>query len=185
MKRSFVTRIAAVVVLMAILLCVPTRASAYPVSYELNFPTVRQEKSLWCWAACCCAVIEYYGGNVSQSSFVRTLRGNEYNQGGTILDMQQGLLNYSISSTLVESALTLVQIRLSTYSNRRPVLAAIAWAGGGGHALAVIGYIDNAALGDKVVIYMDPYYEEIFTAEYSEFVNSDRQFWFASLTNVQ
>ncbi len=183
MKRSFVTRIAAVVVLMAILLCVPTRASAYPVSYELNFPTVHQEKTNWCWAACCCAVIEYYGGNVSQASFVRTLWGNENDESGSMLDMKQGLANYSISSTIVSAPLTLTQIRLSTYSNGRPVIAGLINYYGG-HAVVVIGYIDNAALGDKVVIYMDPGYEEIYTAEYSDFVNSNTQIWYESLTNI-
>lgn len=184
MRRTFVTRVVAVAVFMAILLCMPTKASAYPISYELNFPTVQQEKTNWCWAASGCAVIEYYGTRVSQAGFVRTLRGNENNEGGTMADIQQGLLNYSISSTLLSSALTLAQIRMSTYSSRQPVIAGIAWTAGGGHAVVVIGYIDDPNLDDRTVIYMDPWYGEILTSEYSEFASSDTQTWIESLTNI-
>lgn len=100
-------------------------------------------------------------------------------------DIQQGLLNYSISSTLLSSALTLAQIRMNTYSSRQPVIAGIAWTAGGGHAVVVIGYIDNSALGDHYVAYMDPWDATIYTAEYSEFVASSSQTWIASLKNIQ
>ncbi|MBQ6998058.1 MAG: C39 family peptidase [Oscillospiraceae bacterium] len=185
MRRSVFDRIIATVILLVVLAGTPLRVSAIPTSYELNFPIVQQQNGSWCWAACGSAVANYYGWSISQGQFVYDLRGNLLEQGGSLNDIKNGLMNYSIRSTFLEGVMTLSQISSRTYSAREPIVAAWFWRAGGGHAVVITGYINSAALGGQCVVYMDPWYGRIHTKDYAEFVGSGEHTWGGSLVNVQ
>lgn len=191
MKHSAFVRISAVVAFLTILLCIPMRASAYPTTHSINLPSVVQEKSNWCWAACSCAIIEYYGGNVDQEDFVYSVLGNTNNKGVDMPEIQRGLSNYSIGSTYIKDTLTLEQIRVGTYNSRRPIIAGWQYRNTSsiissrkGHVVVVTGYIDDSNLQERCVIYMDPETGRFHTMDYSDFVKNEKTKWIRTLKDI-
>ena len=77
------------------LIIVPVHA--IPMDYSIGVPVVHQADTNWCWAACGAAVINYYGGNITQYNFSFIVKGNSVNNDtATMAEEVYGLVSYGL-----------------------------------------------------------------------------------------
>jgi hypothetical protein len=156
----------------------------------LNVPWVKQEQTQWCWAACAWMVTHFYGNStVRQCDFVNWLFGlsdccsagstSLCNRACAVADVCRvynafGVQCYSGSGTISQGA---IQLEID---QSRPFEPGIAWTGGGGHVVIVLGYYD-----DGKVHVNDPWYGQ-GAIPYADLVNAyGLGTWFWTFTNLR
>ena len=117
-------------------------------------PTIGQAKSQWCWAAAAVAVIRAMKGKiVSQSAFVKYVKGKDVNQGGTHWEIKKGLKHGGVATVPTWYWTPGWQSVQGKIKARKPMIACISWHAGGGHAVVIYGTNDKSK-GN--ISWMDP-----------------------------
>jgi len=151
--------------------------NASPSAYKINVPNVLQEQTNWCWAASSVSCLAYSGiTGISQTAFVTYVKGSNVNQGGSILEVKSGLTHYGASWLYSSVHLSLSDIILQIYNNKRPIIAGIH--ASGDHMVVIKGYVNTST--EQKVCYMDPWYGTEKTKTYSTFSST----WDDTLYNI-
>lgn len=148
MKRRFSFRIVPLVVFCFLL----TSLNAYA------FPTIKQEKDQWCWAASSKIILEYYGKtSMTQCEFVKTARSDTVclNLPETDSTAQYGMHEYGVSSWSYSGSLSVSQI---TSELPDPIYVNWGWRSGGGHAVVLYRVVASDLYPyDNYYSYSDPW----------------------------
>lgn len=179
---------------------------AYPTSYFLNVPIEQQAKSNWCWAACGSSTVQYINGtNTTQVDFAYVVQHDYSNSQRSLIDIQNGLSFFGISSTTHvnsftasgNSAIIVTAIPFNTIANyiyaSKPLIAfwsyvynlsgSIVYGTTNGHFIVIEGYYTDA--GIDYLSYMNPSSYYMQSKIYSDFVNPDlHYYWTAALKNI-
>jgi ABC-type bacteriocin/lantibiotic exporter with double-glycine peptidase domain len=166
--------------MVAGLLILAKTAIAYPSSYSLDVPNIKQEKDQWCWAGTSVSVLKYYGKSISQTSFVNTVKGATLNQPATMYEVKRGLNYYGLNSSVSESPMSFSTLISNIYNSEKPVMPLIQWTTGGGHFVNIDGYDDGST---DYITYMDPWYGDHYVKTYNSFKNSSTQTWYGQVYN--
>ncbi len=155
--------------------------------YDINVPTVLQQKSLWCWAACSESVLKYYGiTNVSQGNVVSYTFGSEINHAGTAIQVRNALIHYGVHANVASGSMTLSAIQTNIGTNNRPIIAGLlpSSSSGAGHMVVITGYENT--LDFKTVTYMDPATASYANVTYSAFCNdsTNSRYWAESVNQL-
>ena len=165
----------------------PLLASAAPTSHFLNVPIVGQSPMVyWCWISCGTSVVKYAGYNITNNDFALATIGNAtYDVPGTVLDVQSGLSNWSISSNCVPNSLAYSTVKNNLYSGK-PCIAAIAYVGASiGHTVVIDGYDESPIFGNIIQI-MDP--DSAGSRQlvpFTYFNSNSYYYWANSMYNIQ
>ncbi|AKG34994.1 papain-like cysteine protease family protein [Paenibacillus durus] len=145
----------------------------------------KQEQTNWCWAAVSQGILNYYGKSVTQTDFVKKVKGAAVNNPASDAEVKSGLSSYGISSTQITWALSYTNVVAEIADNKHPIYAGWSWTSGGGHALLIKG-IDNSHLTDSTdwVYYLDPADGSLNKASYSWVVNGTGHVWDGTLYNI-
>lgn len=126
---------------------------------RLAFTMQNQQQTNWCWCAVTVSVANYYGDSLNQCGFANTAlsRNDCCGAGGpgpcnVTNDLVTPLTTAGHLASWQSSAPTFQQIR-SEIDNGRPVTTHVAWSGGGGHFVAVTGYLTGST---EFVAVQDP-----------------------------
>ncbi|MCI7472143.1 MAG: C39 family peptidase [Clostridiales bacterium] len=133
--------------------CLTPIALAYEDIGVVDIPKVRQEKSLWCWAACTESILRYYGKGVTQEDVVRYTYDSTINSTAKDEDVQDALSHWGVDGTLTQNSVS-SSIVSGEIKGGNPLYAGWSWRNGGGHALVIDGY--DKTSGTMSVEYMDP-----------------------------
>lgn len=143
---------------------------------------VTQEKSNWCWAASSVSAMYHYNKSVTQSQFVKKVKGNTNNVGGSVANVKAGLKAYGLSSSNA-SALTFTQVKQDINASR-PIIAGWKWNTNGGHMVVVNGW-DTGTGKEKYVQYMDPFYGKYYSVLYSTLKSNTKYYWSESVYQIK
>lgn len=116
----------------------------------INVPQIKQEQSLWCWAACAEMVLHYYGNaGVRQCDFANWLFGQSgccsspsssvCNRTCVVADVQRVYTQWGIRCSLTNGTVSFSTLQFEINGDR-PVEVAYQWEGGGGHVAIVRGW---------------------------------------------
>jgi hypothetical protein len=126
---------------------------------RLGFLMQTQQQTNWCWCAMTVSITNFYGGALTQCGFANTRLGQTTccAAGGSAVcnvqsDMVTPLQTAGHLAFWQASAPTFAQIQ-TEIDNGRPVSCRIQWPGGGGHFVAVTGYLLGST---EFVAVMDP-----------------------------
>lgn len=142
-KKKIILLTCTILLLMSIISSAKPTMGAIPIAKE------DQERSNWCWAACGVTVLDYYDNNVSQSTFVKKVKGEIVNETGYLSEIQDGLSYWDLSSKKT-GTLSLDTIEDEIYYRKRPIIGAMV---PNAHSVVVDGYDLE---GNGYVEYMDP-----------------------------
>lgn len=163
------------------------RVTPQYVDYELlPIPTHKQERNKWCWAASSEMVIDYLGGNETQSDIVKYVKGSLINEGGTDQEVKKGLKWAGLASTIKYDTIPFRTI-ISQIKNNQPLLAHIIWhSNDEGHMLVIRGYKENTDDGTWSVYYKDPWpdSETNNVRSYGAFRNNNAFYWSSTLHEI-
>lgn len=168
--------------IVAGLIILAKTANAYPSTYSLDVPNIKQEKDQWCWAGTSVSVLKYYGKSISQTSFVNKVKGATLNLPATMYEVKRGLNAYGVNSSVSESPMSFSSLISNIYSNDNPVMALIQWTSGGGHYVNIDGYDEGST---DYITYMDPWYGDNFVKSYKSFNSSSSQTWYGQVYNFR
>ena len=125
----------------------------------LNVPFIKQEQTLWCWAACCWMVFRFYGvSNVRQCDMAAAQFGGNCCAAPSSSACNKGnwpentYRHYGFNCTKFNGTFSQSSIRAEIDSGR-PLEPYYSWRNGGAHVAIIRGYYDN---GDLEV--NDPWY---------------------------
>ncbi len=178
---------------------------AHPTSYFLYVPVEHQTKSNWCWAACGSSTVQYVNGtNTTQADFAYAVQHDYSNSQRTLINIQNGLSSFSISSithvnsfAIVNDTITVTAMPFSTISGllytNKPLIAlwgnaynnsgTISFGASNAHFVVIEGYYTMD--GTNCLSYMDPGYYSMQSKSYSNFVNPGlNYYWLAALKNI-
>ncbi|MCD7757428.1 MAG: C39 family peptidase [Clostridiales bacterium] len=126
---------------------------------------VKQSKSKWCWAACSVSILYHYGEDVTQSSFVKYVKGTTDNATASREEVKSGLSHWGLSSTITESALSFSTVK-SEINNSRPIY--VSWQQSStSHAVVLDGW-DNST-ETEYVEFMNPSTGNLYSWTYKKF----------------
>lgn len=118
----------------------------------LSVPQYTQEKDQWCWDACCQMILKYYGHTYSQTEIAVWALGSDINEPNYLFDPPSSCTYHPCTEVLshfgsIDSSGTQSYISWSTLDNEmansRPVMIAVYWDSGGGHAIVLRGVDEN------------------------------------------
>ena len=125
---------------------------AIPMDYNIGVPIVQQAKTNWCWAACGAAVINYYGGNITQYNFSFIVKGDSVNNDtATMAEEVYGLVSYGRHTHSFVGSLSFQDIQQNIYNWKRPIIVGLIY----GHMVVISGYYAASGTGNEAVV-MDP-----------------------------
>lgn len=166
---------------------------AYPTNYNTGVPMTHQVKDHWCWAACGAAIVNYYGGSITQYNFSSIVKGNTTNNvGATLSEEIYGLNHYGIHTNGFTGTLTYQSIQQNSYSWHRPVVAGLLASAGStntynatGHMTVITGYMSTSGDPNTVVL-MDPWFYNYQYKLYSFITNSNNgdYYWYQTIDQV-
>lgn len=128
----------------------------------LSVPQYTQEKDQWCWDACCQMLLKYYGYTYSQTDIAVWALGSNINEPNYLFDPPSSCTYHPCTEVLshfgsIQSSGTQSYISWSALDNEmansRPVMIAVYWDSGGGHAINLRG-----TSGSSDVYVNDPWY---------------------------
>jgi hypothetical protein len=178
---------------IGVLLVAGAASPALAAEYQkyLPVPADQQLESNWCWAASNQSIVKYiYGITYYQCSQAADIYGNANccnspwtcNWPQTLENIKTIDAKKGISTTHYYSALSFATTE-SYINSSRPFMAAIGWAGGGGHAMVMRGYDWlQGSNGYQWVYLMDPASGSYVSYEYAYFVNNSSWKWAETLT---
>lgn len=140
--------------LLFVVLLIGQTAAAIDPSGSVEIAAVKQEKTNWCWAACASSILNYYGKKVSQTDFVKKVKGNVVDEGATDSAVQSGLENWGVNGKLLADYI-LYSTVCSQITSDKPIYAGWSWTSGGGHAVVICGFTNTTTNPNKIT-YMDP-----------------------------
>jgi Papain-like cysteine protease AvrRpt2 len=143
----------------------PVKVVAGP-GERIGVPQFHQYKEMWCWAACAEMVLRFLGGSLKQCDIAaRLLRKDCCNndptdacdEGLDVEQVDQAFARVGLAGQRFDSELSFDSI-VSQISGRpkRPVVAGIKWANGGGHLVVISGWRRADAI--RYVKVNDPFY---------------------------
>lgn len=149
---------------------------------SLLIPLIPQKQPQWCWAACIQMVLKYFDSSttIDQCDLSNWLFGVQgccslpsaslCNRPCLISDVSRVYGQYSISSTLSNGIISISALQ-SEINADRPVEIALAWLGGGGHLVLVVGWEPGGTEGPLLKI-NDPSKGQIISTYYSDLLNA-------------
>ncbi|WP_018883963.1 papain-like cysteine protease family protein [Paenibacillus massiliensis] len=153
----------------------------------LDIPTYKQEKTKWCWAASSQMVIEYLGGNKSQSQIVKYIKGSTINAGASDQEVIRVLDWAKISATRISGNLPFGKV-ISQISNNQPILAHINWKKDSelGHMVVIRGHYNHSETGKWDIYYKDPAQNAITNnvLAYDEFNDNSDFYWNSTIHSI-
>lgn len=130
-------------------------------TFTLDVTLRPQQTSMWCWAASAQMCMQFLGVTVNQctqanNEFGRSDCCNTPTPGACVNGGWPEFAKYGFNSTRTSnSALSWDQVKKEIYCSKRPFAFSWHWPGGGGHMMAVIGYVE---LGENhQVLVNDPW----------------------------
>jgi hypothetical protein len=142
-------------------------ASTVGGATALPVPMLKQEQTLWCWAACVQMILRYDQphSTVTQCMLANTAFGNR----SCCSSPQSSLCNRtlpiaSVTPQWASNGYNSAHVRaplqwsalLNEMYNKRPVECALIWNDGGGHAVLIVGVEEDSAMGQWVTVH-DPW----------------------------
>ena len=135
-----------------------------PPRPPLDVRPVRQLMDKWCWAACARMVLRFFGGTLEQCGIVgRFLGGNccpsasapgcNVDCSVEQVDQAFGIAGLTVRRIPASVTFEVVQAQIN---GGRPLVAAVKWAGGGGHVVVIHGC--RTVGGDRYLSVNDPFY---------------------------
>lgn len=144
-------------------------------SLYLNVTPYVQEQSNWCWAATSKTVISYTGhGNPSQSDIVTAVKGSAVNETASATEDRSSLTKFGVNTTYYGGSLSWSTIK-SNINGYKPIKAAIAWVGGGGHVFVIYGFYEDPYV--RNVSYENPSDGSFNFTTYSQFCSNSTWTW--------
>ncbi|MBQ7604280.1 MAG: hypothetical protein IJU75_04935 [Clostridia bacterium] len=155
--------------------------------YDINVPTVLQQKSLWCWAACIKSVLDYYSQTgYSQSDIVYATYGNYNNQTATASTVMNTLIGYGVHAHVSSGSMSMNSIQSNIGTSNQPIIAGLLYTNGntiiGAHMVVLSGYENTADF--KTVTYMNPADALYHTETYSYFCSCSNKSWVESINQL-
>lgn len=157
-------------------------------------PLRPQETSMWCWAASGEMVMDFLGTNVSQCDqankrFGRTDCCNNPVPGACVNGGWPEFDKYGFSfQTTSDAPLSWDAVKKQIYCKKRPFAFSWHWNGGGGHMMALIGYVtvDDVQyvvindpwapnVGDQRIITYDAYVSGSGYTHWDDYYNVTKQ----------
>lgn len=118
----------------------------------LSVPQYTQEKTQWCWDASSQMILAYYSHTYSQTEIAVWALGSDINEPNYLFDPPSSCTYHScdevlshfgsISSSGIKSSISLSALA-NEMANSRPVMIAVYWDSGGGHAIVLRGTDGN------------------------------------------
>jgi len=152
-------------------------ATAFASSTYLNVEKISQEKGQWCWAASSKCVIDYLKQVYpTQSDIVTFIFGSPVDEGGTIVDIQNVLSKYNVTSTINYASVSYATTKDNISGWYSPMIALETdKIFGGGHAVVIYGY--NETSTSQNISYMDPGNGGLFSDTYGHFSSNLSSAW--------
>ena len=137
-----------------------------PPHARLDVRPARQLKEMWCWAACARMVLRFFGSPLQQCEIAGLqlerrccdpLVSPECNQGCSVEEIDQAFGFAGLAGQRVNGPLPFEDVvRQINGTPPRPLVAGVAWAGGGGHIVVISGcrVVDNI----RFLRVNDPFY---------------------------
>jgi hypothetical protein len=116
---------------------------------RLGFTMQNQQQTNWCWCANAVSVGNFYGDSWTQGALADVVLGQttcQVNGGSSVCNVQHGAADalthagHLNSFTATQPTFATIQTEID---GGRPMSARIEWAGGGGHVVAIDGYLEN------------------------------------------
>ena len=144
-----------------------------------------QEESNWCWSATGVSVTKFMKPQfnlISQSDFVKKVKGQVENTSAFPKELQKGLIAYGLES--IEGGAQSFRVVKDNINQNQPLIPEIKWSEGGWHYVVMYGYYQNATM--QTVSYMDPWgpNQRFTTKAYKEFVSNGSFTWDWGIFNI-
>lgn len=171
-----------------------TAFASFSGSEELDIPWMKQQRELWCWAACAEMVLHKLGqpsvrqcriaGAFLGEHCCATSCGNDCcNEACDAIDVQPIYANFGVDADFHDDTISFSKVRAEISDGDVPVEVAIKWPGdNGGHLLIVHGW--SAHNNVRRVKLNDPLYGqgEIRFSDLKEYKGGH---WFATWTGFE
>lgn len=179
LAKSKKLRSVVVVLLLLVSLMASVQVVYAYVDYKLlNITAVSQEETNWCWATTGQMIIEFLGGDVTQTEFVTFVKGSAVNETATDTESQSGLANWNVNSTCITyGSVPSYSTVVSQITNNQPIDAGIYWTSGGAHYYLIRGYYTDTSRNKYDVYYIDPWDASYNYMSYNTFKSNSTFKW--------